>query len=208
MLWRAFEVPSYYLAGRELRREISQKIDPAVKMIGPESYGFDAYLQEFPYAGGGVYSAIANHLYASDETKSMTDPYACVGLMEKARLMAERKQISDVFMSEYSYLGRRRYQDPLRLAIVIHNAITIANCTAYIDLISEPVYVEDWDISEAVYVDLLTLALSPCFPLLLGTSIGLGFGRVTRLELVATRGHCCSSMTQMKSPSGLTRRDT
>lgn len=136
----SFDTPSYYEAGKQLRKEINEKISPAIKMIGPESYGFEAngdrgdYLQEFPHAGGGVYSSIANHLYASevpgfDGPKLGTQPDHFTGAMERKRQVAESKGI-DVFMSEYAFLRDHQYQDPLRMAILIHHALTVADCTA------------------------------------------------------------------------------
>lgn len=137
----SFDVPSYYYAGRALKKLFAEEAgDPKLRFIGPESYGFDRYLNEFPYGGGVVFSGIANHLYLSGETKESnmpgraryTDPYSFVDEMNRTREMARKKQIADVFMSEWADLGEHMYQDPLRLAITIHNSLTVADCTAYL----------------------------------------------------------------------------
>lgn len=89
----------------------------------------DGYMLAFPYAAGGIFSAYAGHLYASGEAD---DPYSYNDALRTVRSIAAAKQLPEVWMSEFAFLGKHKEKDPLRLAIVIHNTLTLANASCYL----------------------------------------------------------------------------
>jgi glucuronoarabinoxylan endo-1,4-beta-xylanase len=125
----SFSVPGYFRAATELYGALKNAFANPPLMIGPESFGMEGYLEDFPYAGGGLYAAVSNHLYASG---SKDDPYSFNAALLRTAAVARAKQIPEVWMSEYAFLGAHRYQDPLRLGILIHNTLTLADCTTYL----------------------------------------------------------------------------
>jgi O-glycosyl hydrolase len=102
-------------------------------MIGPESFGMDRYIPEFPLGGGSIFTALGNHLYASGSQPDNTyDPYTFSPALVRAKQYALGKGIQNLWMTEYAKLSAFEYQDPLRLAIVMHNTLTLGDVTAYL----------------------------------------------------------------------------
>lgn len=125
----SFAAPGYYRAAEEVFEAFKKEFRVPPVFIGPECFQMDAYISEHPYAGGGRFPAIANHLYSSG---NQDDPYSYIPALERTREIAQIKQVQDVFMTEYAKLGRHDYLDPMRLGIIIHNTLTIADATMYL----------------------------------------------------------------------------
>jgi O-glycosyl hydrolase len=127
----SFNYAGYYRAAQEIYDAIisDTRIVRAPGMIGPESFGFDSCLGQFPVGGGGRFHAIANHLYASGDANS---PNSFNAALAKTKGLASRLGMQNVWMSEFAKLSKFEHQDPLNLAILMHNAFTIGNVTAYL----------------------------------------------------------------------------
>jgi glucuronoarabinoxylan endo-1,4-beta-xylanase len=128
-----FNIPGYFEAAREVYKEVHKAIQNPPAMIGPESFGMDQYIAEFPFGGGGMFAAVANHLYASGTAPDQSyDPYSFSPALVRAKQYALGKGIQTLWMSEYAKLSGFEYQDPLRLAIIMHNALTLADVSVYL----------------------------------------------------------------------------
>jgi O-glycosyl hydrolase len=98
-------------------------------MIGPESFGMDTYINQFPVGGGGRFHAIANHLYASGDA---SNPYSFNRALSNVCDVAKKLGMHNVWVSEFAKLSKFEYRDPLNFAILFHQALTIGNVTAYL----------------------------------------------------------------------------
>lgn len=132
--YESFEEAGYYRAAQEVHGAVSRAFPDgaAPAFIGAESYGMEGYALEMPYAGGGVFSAFAGHLYNSSATGRPDDPYSFNDALRRTASIAASKQIGEVWMSEFAFLALHRPKDPLRLAIVVHATLTLSEATVYL----------------------------------------------------------------------------
>jgi glucuronoarabinoxylan endo-1,4-beta-xylanase len=124
-------VPGYYTAATKVFNKIHSNLASPPSLIGPEGFGAESYLSEHPFGNGGIFSAFACHLYATTGNNSR-DPYSYNAALARVKETSAKKQIQEVWMSEFAFLRTHEYQDPMRLAIVIHNSLTVADMTAYL----------------------------------------------------------------------------
>jgi hypothetical protein len=101
-------------------------------MVGPECTGIENYIPEFPFGGGGRFATIGSHLYGSGTFTSPFDPYSFSGPMSRAKNFALQKGIQNLWMTEFAKLGPFEYQDPLKYAIIMQNAFTLADMSVYL----------------------------------------------------------------------------
>lgn len=122
-------IPGYFQATAETHAVVSKAFgSDAPAFIGAESFSMDGYMYEYPYAGGGIFTAFAGHLYASG---LFSDPYSYEDALRAVGSNAKAKQ-AEVWMSEFAFLHKHKTKDPLRLAIVIHNTLTLSDATTYL----------------------------------------------------------------------------
>jgi O-glycosyl hydrolase len=113
--------------------EVRKAIKTPPAMIGPEGTGIDSYIPEFPLGGGGRFVAIGNHLYGSGQFgRPIFDPYSFTPALIRAKGLASQKGIQNLWMTEFSKLSAFEYQDPLRMSILIHNTLTLADVSVYL----------------------------------------------------------------------------
>jgi hypothetical protein len=124
-------IPGYYIAAQQVYNKIHAGMSNPPAMIGPEGFGAESYLSEHPYGNGGIFAAVSNHLYATSGSDPW-DPYSYNGALTRVRETCLKKQIQEVWCSEFAFLRTHDYQDPMRLAIVMHHSFTLADMTAYL----------------------------------------------------------------------------
>jgi glucuronoarabinoxylan endo-1,4-beta-xylanase len=126
-------VPGFYRATEFVFSAVQGSVRNPPAMIGPECTAIDKYIPEFPFGGGGRFAAIANHLYGSGTFGAAAfDPYSFSPAMVRAKDFALRKGIQNLWMTEFAKLSAFEYQDPLRLAIIMHNAFTLGDMSVYL----------------------------------------------------------------------------
>jgi glucuronoarabinoxylan endo-1,4-beta-xylanase len=126
-------IPGYFQATGYVYDAVKKAFPKPPAMIGPECTGMDHYIPEFPFGGGGRFAAIGNHLYGSGQIgRPKFDPYSFSGALKNAKALADGKGMQKLWMTEFSKLSAFEYQDPLKMAILIHNTLTLADVSVYL----------------------------------------------------------------------------
>lgn len=131
MAYESYDIAGFYQANKSVHAAVSKAFpgNATPAFIGGESFRMDGYMLEFPYATGGIFTAYAGHLYASG---TADNPNSYNDALRTVRSIAASKQVPEVWMSEFAFLGKHKIRDPLRLAIVIHNTLTLSDATCYL----------------------------------------------------------------------------
>jgi glucuronoarabinoxylan endo-1,4-beta-xylanase len=125
-------IPGYYNAATAVSNAVKSSVTNPPRMFGPDCTGVQNYLAEFPFGGGGQFAAIGGHLYGSGNWVTSFDPYSFNSAMVQAKNFSVQKGLQNLWMTEFAKLGAFDYQDPLRYAIIMQNAFTLADMSVYL----------------------------------------------------------------------------
>jgi hypothetical protein len=123
----SYYVPGYYAAFDVTYDVLHANLERCPLMIGPETAGFDRFL-DHPYAGSPRIAAQAAHIYNAGDKFTTSDFFDHLQVVLKnGAIEAKDKQVNKVFMTEYANLQDHKEGDPLLLARSIFETLTVAN---------------------------------------------------------------------------------
>jgi hypothetical protein len=126
-----FDTPGYYKAFDVVYDTLSRNMADAPGMIGPETSGFERFI-DHPYAASPRFEAIGNHIHTAGVAFGNASFFKKLHMtLEQARKAAESAQVKKLFVTESANLRPFQPRDPLLLAI--YDCLEIAQVGMYLN---------------------------------------------------------------------------